>query len=219
MGDFERVSTKKFETKMTKYINYIYSRMRKFHYVYRSNRETSQDARVLFMDKELAIDTFVYFTDGQHFTFQEKTRDADWHRKREFTFEYMNNPQTGEPGEFFKLGALRYFYGYANANQIGYAEYWILNVAKLKDCCKNYIGIEKLENKYLHFNRKHGRASFFAIPFWEFEQCEGVIEYHRNIEQCKSINWKNAEYGDYEQPIMQGYHRQGQDQPRAACAY
>jgi hypothetical protein len=159
---------KAFEESMTPYIDRIYKGVfRNIQRIHRSNRETEKDGKIIFMDKELAIDTFLYFQDGTVLTIQEKTRKKRILDKfgADFTFEYYNDPVKLDQGEWFKLAAQLYFYGYANENMNGYSKFWIIDIPKLRIHLKNNIGIELLERKYLKQNFPPAKANFFAVPF------------------------------------------------------
>jgi hypothetical protein len=159
---------KDFEESMTPHIDTIYKKLfTKLSGIKRSNRDIEHDEKIIFMDRELAIDTFLYFTDGTMLTLQEKTRKKYFFDKygADFTFEYFNNPYTKAEGEWFKLAAQLYFYGYARDDLSGYERFWIVNIHKLRLFLKNHIGLAALENKYLRQNSSHGTANFFAIPF------------------------------------------------------
>ena len=159
---------KDFEERMTPHIDAIYrSLFSNLTEIKRSNRDSPDDDKILFMDKELAIDTFLHFRDGTVLTFQEKTRRKSILDRfgADFTFEYYNDPSTKDEGEWFKLAAQLYFYGYASDNMTGYHRYWIVDIPKLRIFLKNKIGIQDLERRYLRFNRPPARANFFAVPF------------------------------------------------------
>ena len=159
---------KQFEESMHPHINSIYRRLfSNLTEIKRSDRTKECDQKILFMDKELAIDTFLHFKDGTILTMQEKTRTERILKMfgPDFTFEYYNNPDTKEQGEWFKLAAQMYFYGYARADNAGYIRYWLMNIPKLRIFLKNEIGLSELEKKYLRRNRPPARANFFAIPF------------------------------------------------------
>jgi hypothetical protein len=157
---------KNFEEKMHPYIDEIYKGLfSSLSRIERSNRETTTDSKILFMDKELSIDTFLYFKDGTVLTLQEKSRKHNYLKYDDFTFEYYNDPKTKDEGEWFKLAAQLYFYGFTNESETGYAKFYLLNVPKLRLFLKNNIGIKALEEKYLHPNRPPAKANFFAIPF------------------------------------------------------
>lgn len=159
---------KEFEEKMTPCIDNIYYKLfSNLAEIKRSNRDTQTDEKILFMDKHLAIDTFLYFKDGTVLTLQEKTRKRTFCDRfgEDFTFEYYNDPETKDEGEWFKLAAQLYFYGYANDDLNGYHKFWIVNIPKLRLHLKNKIGIHQLERRYLRQNYPPAKANFFAIPF------------------------------------------------------
>jgi len=161
-------SEKAFEESMTPHIDAIYrglfSGLTK---IVRSDRSAPADSKILFMDRELSIDTFLYFKDGTVLTLQEKTRRKNILDRfgADFTFEYYNDPITKDKGEWFKLAAQLYFYGYADEHNKGYCRFWLVNVPKLRLFLKNNIGIAELERKYLRYNKPPARANFFAVPF------------------------------------------------------
>lgn len=159
-------SEKAFEESMTPFIDRIYrERFPKVQRIERSDRETTKDARILLMDKDLAIDTFLRFADGTILTLQEKTRQYKYLDYNDFTFEYYNDPATKEPGEWFKLAAQLYFYGYANPQGDGYSRYYIVNIPRLRIYLKDRIGIDELERRYLRPNKPPAKANFFVFPF------------------------------------------------------
>jgi hypothetical protein len=169
---------KEFEEKMTPAIDAIYRQLfgRRLVSIYRSSRKQEQDSKLLFMDIELAIDTHLRFDNGGTLTFQEKTLRASNAHYNQFTFEYYNDPKTKDPGEWFKLAAQLYFFGYANAEETGYLRYWILNVARLRTGLMRRFTMAELETKrYLKQNPPPAKANFFAIPFEDIEKMEGVI--------------------------------------------
>lgn len=158
-----------FEEKMTPCIDMIYKTIfSKLIKIERSNRENTTDSKVLFMDKELAIDTFLHFIDGTILTLQEKSRKYSQTLAKgycDFTFEYYNDPSTKEEGEWFKLAAQLYFYGFANRQESGYEKIYIIDIPELRLFLKNEIGIDELEKRYLRNNPPPAKANFFAIPF------------------------------------------------------
>jgi len=174
---------KGFEERMAPYIDKIYYRLFTNHVViHRSNRTENDDHETQFMDRELAIDTFLHLADGTVLTFQEKTRRNRILEKygADFTFEYYNDPETGDQGEWFKLAAQLYFYGYATEEENGYSKCWILNVPELRLFLKKRIGIDQLEKNYLRRNSPPAKANFFAIPFTEISENCVLYKWERN---------------------------------------
>jgi len=115
----------------------------------------------------MAIDTVLTFNDGTVITLQEKSRRNFYYDRygEIFTFEYYNDPRVKEEGEWFKLAAQLYFYGFVNAGENGYYKFWLLDVAKLRLCLTRRVGIAQLEREYLRYNKAPAKANFFAIPF------------------------------------------------------
>lgn len=195
---------KNFEESMTPKIDDIYfSLFKNLEKVIRSNRNTTTDQKILFADKELAIDTFLHFSDGTVLTFQEKSRRFKYlvDGYDNFTFEYYNDPETKEEGEWFKLASQLYFYGFTNKNQTGYIKFCIIDVVKLRLYLKNKIGIKELERRYKRQNKKPNKASFFAIPFdiipddcikfkWESKNLkQNIIETRRELSKKDSSSF------------------------------
>ena len=200
---------KDFEEKMHPHINDIYYRLfSNLNEIKRSERENpgrqrdvilthragcqrdgsrhgGNDENILFMDKNLAIDAILTFGDGSIVTLQEKSRRNYYYDLygEIFTFEYYNDPRTKDEGEWFKLAAQLYFYGFVNAEEDGYYKFWLIDVSKLRLHLKKEVGINRLEQKYLRYNKPPAKASFFAIPFdiiaadcimYDSEKAEGV---------------------------------------------
>jgi hypothetical protein len=133
-----------------------------------------EGVRVHVLDKEFGIDMLLTVPSGQWFTVQEKYREHKFLVEPllqveppcpDFTQEYMNAVGTPHesPGEWFKLGAQLYFYGWARPREDGFAAWVLLNVPRYKMIVeKTPGGIAGLGR--LCYNRRHGRATFYAIP-------------------------------------------------------
>ncbi|MFH0824413.1 MAG: ParB/RepB/Spo0J family partition protein [Pseudomonadota bacterium] len=80
------------------------------------------------------------------------------------------------PGEWFKLGAQLYFYGWANAEETEFAKWFLMDIAKYKMLVEQKGGLSKLGK--LRQNQRHGRASFYAIPVKALMPCF-VTDYRR----------------------------------------
>lgn len=173
---------KNFEEKMTPHINNIYKGLfaNKLLEIKRSNRDLKVDSNLLFMDINLGIDTLVKFKNGSVLTFQEKTLQHTKQKYNSFTFEYYNDPKIKDEGEWFKLAAQLYFFGYANEKQNSYNKFWILDIPKLRTRLMQNYTITEIEKKWLRFNPPPAKANFFAIPFdvLESEDFKGVVLYN-----------------------------------------
>ena len=162
---------KEFEEKMSPCIDGIYKGL--FSGLCKIDRSSTNNAKNLMLDKDLAIDSILYFKDGTILTFQEKTRKNFYYQKyNEFTFEYYNDQSKSDLGEWFKLASQFYFYGFANTEEDAYSSYHILNVPNLRLFLKNEVGINELCSKRLRGNIPPNKANFFGIPFSMFpEKC------------------------------------------------
>jgi hypothetical protein len=175
MAEFNELSTVKFQQKMKPAALRIYRKI--FPYCQIEDlREKGFKVHVL--DKEFAIDALLHFTSGQWISIQEKYRDNSALTFGDFTQEFMNAVDTEyeSPGEWFKLGAQLYFYGWANKNETDFEKWFLMDIAKYKilvDCAGGLDNIGKLRHNY-----KHGRASFYAIPVQKLISCF-VVDYRQ----------------------------------------
>lgn len=173
---------KEFEEKMQQYIDKIYySIFLGLDKINRSKRDNNDNERIFFMDKELCIDTHLTFNDASVLTGQEKTLRASKQHYNHFTFEYYNDPTLKTPGEWFKLAAQFYFFGYANEGESDYLDWWLIDVLKLRLFLTNNVGIDILLNKYRHNNKGLAKADFFGIPFELLENENGIILLNKKI--------------------------------------
>jgi hypothetical protein len=159
--DFAQLSTEQFRKRMRPAALRIYERVFPGCEI---EDLRAAGVRVHILDQEFGIDSLIKFPSRQWITIQEKYRDNSALRYLDFTQEYMNAEGTRHesPGEWFKLGAQLYFYGWAARDESDFEKWAILDVAKYKLLVENAGGIQKLGVK--RQNNKHGRSSFFAIP-------------------------------------------------------
>ena len=169
--NFENLKTEKFRKKMQPYAISIYQSIFK-------NCKYSRQLDIN-KDKHYSIDATLILEDGQKITIQEKFRNFDCLvNKRlqdnppfpDFTQEYKNAAGTKYEvdGEFFKLYAQLYFYGWANKNETGIIRWALIDIPKYKNLLFEK-GIDNLGTK--RFNSKHGKASFYTIPINLLEDC------------------------------------------------
>lgn len=129
--------------------------------------------KVHVLDKEFGIDALWHVPSGQWISIQEKYRKNQFltslHLRvnracPDFTQEYKN--AAGTPletdGEWFKLGAQLYFYGWANAAETDFERWVILDVSRYKMTVERQGGLGAVG--VLKRNDRHGKASFYAIP-------------------------------------------------------
>jgi len=167
-NDFSRLDTVKFQERMKPAALSIYRQVFPECHV-EDLRE--QGVRVHVLDKEFGIDALVHLTDGQWISLQEKYRRNAALKFLDFTQEYMNAVGTpGESlGEWFKLGAQLYFYGWANASETAFEKWAIIDIVKYKMLVESMGGLGAIGT--LKKNWKHGRASFYAIPIQALQPC------------------------------------------------
>lgn len=137
------------------------------------NLRPDGDKDVHELDQYFGIDTQIILPSGGTLTVQEKYRRNEFlHTKKwrvdpsvpDFTQEYLNACGTEHErhGEWFHLSADLYFYGWASADLMGFEKWAILNVLKYKLLVESMGGLDSI-GMYKR-NRKHGAASFYAIP-------------------------------------------------------
>lgn len=158
---FEQLKTVGFQKRMRPAALRIYARLFPDCEV-KDLREAGKDVHVL--DKEFGIDSLVVLRNGQWISLQEKYRTNDALKWLDFTQEYMNAEGTQHEslGEWFKLGAQLYFYGWANRDETDFEKWALIDIAQYKLLVESAGGLAALGVK--RRNYAHGRASFFAIP-------------------------------------------------------
>ncbi len=130
-----------------------------------------EGARVHVLDKEFGIDSLINLPSSQWISLQEKYRNNWALQYLDFTQEYMNGVGTPHesPGEWFKLGAQLYFYGWANEAITTFEKWFLMDIAKYKMLVEQAGGLKRIGT--LRQNNKHGRASFYAIPVNKITSC------------------------------------------------
>lgn len=180
---------KDFEETVTPYIDDIYrNTFTKVKDIIRSSRENNTDERLLFMDVELSIDTFVNFNDGSYITLQEKSLRPYNRSYQKLTMQYYKDHEKKIEGEWFKIASQFYFFGYVGCKIDVYSkedmarsyhctgkchecsflsphiQYYIFDLPRLRFYLKNKIGIDHLEMFFLQYNRSPSKSSFFTVP-------------------------------------------------------
>jgi hypothetical protein len=164
MGDFNNLSTVKFQQKLKPAAIKIYTRLFPGCLLV-DLRDRGVGVHVL--DKEFGIDSLLTFGTGQWISIQEKYRKNYYLKYLDFTQEYLNavNTENESPGEWFKLGAQLYFYGWSNKNENDFEKWFIMDIAKYKLLVENAGGIDKLGE--IKFNDLHGKSCFYAIKVFK----------------------------------------------------
>ena len=172
-GDFNSLSTVSFQQKMKPYANKIYEKIFPGCKLV-DLRQEGKDVHIL--DKEFAIDSLLFLKNGNWISIQEKFRKNSALSYEDFTQEYMNahGTQYQSEGEWFKLGAQLYFYGFANKDETDFEKWALMDIAKYKMYVESKGGIEK-GGWPLKINSTHGRASFYAIKMSELWRAKCFI--------------------------------------------
>jgi len=168
MAEFNQLSTVRFQQRMKPAALRIYQAI----FPGCDLEDLREDGvRVHILDREFGIDSLISLPSAQWITLQEKYRKHDALRYLDFTQEYMNAVGTPHesPGEWFKLGAQLYFYGWANAAETAFEKWFLMDIAKYKLLVEERGGLSQLGT--LRQNNRHGRASFYAIPVKMLESC------------------------------------------------
>ncbi len=115
------------------------------------------------LDQHFAIDSLIRLPDGSFFTLQEKYREYENLYFGDFTQEYLNAAGTTyeSPGEWFKLAAQLYFYGWANRDQTDFQEWILLDIVKYKLLVMKSGGITVIGKRQQ--NKRHGSAVFYGL--------------------------------------------------------
>lgn len=167
---FDDLSTVKFQNKMKPKAVAIYQRLFKGCSV-EDLREKGVKVHVL--DQEFGIDALIRLKTGQWISIQEKYRKNTFLTNStyqvipgvpDFTQEYKNAAGTEyeSDGEWSKLGAQLYFYGWANKDETDFQRWFVMDIAKYKILVERAGGLAGIG--VLKPNKKHGRSSFYAIP-------------------------------------------------------
>jgi len=116
--------------------------------------------KVHVLDKEFGIDSLIHFKSNQWISIQEKYRNYPyWKSYHDFTQEIENGD--GSQGEWFKLGAQLYFYGWGAPDKDCFLEWYIFDVAKYKTIIESMGGIQSAG--VVRKNNKHGKSRFVCV--------------------------------------------------------
>jgi len=168
MGDFNNLTTVRFQNKMKPAALRIYQEVFPGCEV---DDLREDGVRVHILDQEFGIDSLISLPSRQWITLQEKYRRHAALKYLDFTQEYMNAVGTPHesPGEWFKLGAQLYFYGWADRDEAAFEKWFLMDIVKYKVLVEQAGGLEKIGT--LRRNSTHGKATFYAIPVELLESC------------------------------------------------
>ncbi len=115
--------------------------------------------KVHILDKEFGIDSLLHMQSGQWISIQEKYRSYPCWNYHDFTQEVENGD--GTEGEWSKLGAQFYFYGWGDPSSKFFLEWYIFDIVKYKLLIEQLGGIYQVG--VLRQNNLHGKAKFIGI--------------------------------------------------------
>lgn len=121
----------------------------------------------LELDQQASIDSKVECSRTRvNFSIQEKYRTNDKLVFLDFTQEVFNDygGEHQSDGEFKHLWADFYFYGWANKDETGFAEFFILDIKQYKMLVQKAGGLSKLPGAASQVNAAYGKALFYTIP-------------------------------------------------------
>lgn len=121
MNNFDSNWRRKQELKMRPYADKIYRQV--FGKDIEINRFERDDSHTL--DIVFAIDVQIRLSSGQILLGQEKFLSHKYAGFKSLTVEYEQNPQTNEPGDWFKIATQFYFTGYMTEKEDGF-EPWVI---------------------------------------------------------------------------------------------
>ena len=121
----------------------------------------------LALDQRAGIDSKLIFIPSQvSFSLQEKYRTHDKLRFMDFTQELYNAYGTEHQaeGEFLHLHATYYFYGWSNATETDFEQWFIMDIQEYKKLVLAAGGLSKIPGAVQHVNSTYGKALFYTIP-------------------------------------------------------
>lgn len=121
------------------------------------------------LDRDFAIDKVLRLPNGATFSVQEKIRRHYAMQYMDFTQEYRNGVGTEheDAGEWFKLNAQLYFYGWSNETNDAIPKWAIIDIVKYKMLVQEAGSLVAIGQH--RQNRAHGSADFYAIPIASLE--------------------------------------------------
>lgn len=130
----------------------------------------AEDGGVHPLDQHFAIDRVITLSSGVTFSLQEKYRQNYYLRFMDFTQEYKNaHGTTNETkGEWFKLYAQLYFYGWANKEETAFEKWILMDITKYKMVVEQAGGLDQIGQ--FNINEQYGGASFYGIPIIKLDK-------------------------------------------------
>lgn len=116
-------------------------------------------------DRKFAIDGHIIFTTGQILTIQEKFLSRDKAIYQSLSVEYMQNPETQEPGDWFNAACQLYFVGYINETGDGFAPWALVDYTRLTiETLRGRVGWHLRSNQDGHARASFRYAHFDGMP-------------------------------------------------------
>ena len=145
----------------------------------------AEDGGVHALDQHFAIDRVITLSSGVTFSLQEKYRQNYYLRFMDFTQEYKNaHGTTNETkGEWFKLYAQLYFYGWANEEETAFEKWILMDVTKYKIVVEQAGGLEQIGQ--FNINDHYGGASFYGIPIIKLDKA--ILKSNMNELSCNML--------------------------------
>jgi|TARA_Y100000310_G_scaffold115981_1_gene114585 hypothetical protein len=146
--------------------------------------------KVHVLDKEFGIDSLIKLPSGQWLSLQEKYRRNNASKYEDFTQEYKNAVGTKyeSDGEWFKLAAQVYFYGWANENETEFEKWVLIDIPQYKIIVEQSGGLKHMG--VYRQNSTYGKASFFCIPIAKLDgailKSHGIETYQGERDLIKS---------------------------------
>jgi hypothetical protein len=123
------------------------------------------------LDRDFGIDALLVLKDKSWFTLQEKYRDYEKCKHYlDFTQEILNGD--GTLGEWYKLSAQLYFYGWGIPDEQRFVKWILLDVTRYKFIVQQLGGIHKMGG--VKDNNADGRAKFIGISLDKIK--EAILE-------------------------------------------
>ncbi len=166
LGNFNDLETVKFQGKLSLAAENIYRNIFSIKEI-KDLRGDNDKPHIL--DQEFAIDKLLILKSGHWISVQEKYRKNIFLKDQKYMINYPNPDFTqeykngnGTLGEWFKLAAQIYFFGWSNKDETDFEKWVIIDIVKYKLIIEKMGGIEKVGK--LRKNYTHGSASFYCIP-------------------------------------------------------
>ena len=125
------------------------------------NLKCTKDEFIAGFDYALGIDVIFRLQSGKELTLQEKFLFTKWNT---VTVEYMQNPLTGEQGDWFKMKTQLYFVGYAYEDKRRFNNWVLLDWTRVQMATEQgLINWEERQNK-----NDGAKATFRYSPMFDF---------------------------------------------------